>query len=158
MVAKNRIYILGILISILSFIMPACEDDSISQQEEHYEAEGMVIYDGTQKIYDFYARDYDLSDTFSDDTITITVGKSNLLQAKFYDENKNEIDPPASGQTLDAETGSTGIAAIQWDEGENGSFRFYLNGVSKGITTIKFLILHEGHPDFSTLVNHIVVE
>ena len=145
-------------IFLLIFIL-SCSDDTITQQEEHFEAVGMIIYDGNDKLLDYFGPDYTLEDEFANDTIFISTSKSNLLISKFYDEDKNEEDAPDDEhQTLDADIGDESIVEIEWNDGEEGGFNFYLTGKSAGQTWIRFKILHEGHDDFKTLKNYIVVQ
>jgi hypothetical protein len=149
------------LISVLALLIfvSACSDDNITQQEEHFEAVGMIIYDGQEKLLDYFGPDYDLSDEFASDTIFIFTSKSDLLSTKFYDEDKNEMDPPEDEHTtLDADIDDVSIVELEWNEGEEGGFNFYLTGKLQGQTWIRFKILHEGHDDFKTLKNYIVVQ
>lgn len=155
---KFHLHVLSFIGLSALFLTSGCGDDITKPQEEHFEAEGMIIYDGNTKIYEYFAPDYGADDEFTNDTIHISTGRTNLLTAKFLDENRNEIDPPDGEQTLGAEIGNADLVSIEWNDGENGAFSFYLNGRSPGITTIKFQILHEGHPDFTTLANYITVD
>ena len=56
----------------------SCSDDNpVTPQEEHFEAVGMIIYDGQDKLMDYFGPDYTLEDEFAADTIYITTSKSN---------------------------------------------------------------------------------
>ena len=146
-------------ILLVLIISTSCSDDTIIQQEEHFEAVGMIIYDGSEKVLDYFGPDYSLEDEFAGDTIFISTSKSSLLTSKFYDEDKNEMDAPNDEHTtLAADIGNNSIVEIEWNDGEEGGFNFYLTGKLEGETWIRFKIQHEGHDDFKTLKNHIVVQ
>jgi hypothetical protein len=146
------------LILLLILAASCAEDDPVSTQEEHFEAVRMKIFDGGKIIYDFISADYTDQDTYSNDTIYIPLGKTNLLSAKFYNENNLEIDPREEEHTtFETEIGDETIVITEWEQGSEGDYVFYLNGKTAGVTTITFFIMHEGHPDFRTKVNHIVV-
>ena len=148
-------------IIIFASILLGCneEDDPIGPQEEHFEPVGMVIYDSGIKILDYYAPDYGVGVTEISDTIKIGLGLSPHYSLKFYDESKTLIDPPSdSDKTFGAEFTPAGIAALQWDAGEEGNFEFHINGLAAGITKAEFQILHAGHADFRTLLVPIQVQ
>ena len=119
----------------------------------------MIIYDGQEKLMDYFGPDYTLGDEFAADTIFLSTSKSNLLTSKFYDEDKNELEAPDDEhQEFAADIDDESIVELEWNEGEEGGFQFYLTGKASGQTWIRFKILHEGHDDFKTLKNHIVVQ
>lgn len=159
MVYKNKsgfVFILAISLAVIFF--GCSEDDKLVPAENHVEAVRMQILDGANIIYDFQSADYSDQETYSNDTIKIALGKSNLLTAKFFDENGAEINPADEEHTtFEAEFGDASIAFISWNSGQEGTYQFYLTGQSEGITTVAFFIMHEGHPDFRTKVNHILV-
>ncbi|PKL87368.1 MAG: hypothetical protein CVV23_15715 [Ignavibacteriae bacterium HGW-Ignavibacteriae-2] len=159
MLTRFRSILLLIIFFTAINLFTACgEDEKLTPPEEHIEAVHMSILDGTNVIYDFKSADYSDQETYSNDTIRIASGKSNLLLAKFFDENGIEINPEEeTNTTFSAEFGDNLIASISWDAGEEGSYQFYFNGKTPGITTVTFFINHEGHPDFRTKINHIVV-
>ena len=118
----NRLFPLLFLTLLLS-----CSDDKITEQVDHFEAVGMIIYDGNEKILDYFGPDYTLEDEFASDTIFISTSKSNLLTSKFYNEDKVELAPPdEEHQTLDADIGDESIVEIEWNEGDEGGFNFFL--------------------------------
>lgn len=155
-----RLFNISLLALLLSFLLASCnDDDPVSPQEEHFEAVGMIVYDGQDKLMDYFGPDYTLEDEFAADTIFISSSKSNLLTSRFYDEDRDEMDAPDDDhQTLDADIGDDSILQMEWNDGEEGGFNFYLTGKVQGQTWIRFKILHEGHDDFKTLKNYIVVQ
>lgn len=145
-----RLIVLVLLFAILSG--SSCEDDTISSPTEHFEAVGIIIYSSGVKVFDYFGPDYDPTTSALDDTIKIQTGLTPRWEAKFYDENRNEINSPTDpDNSFSARIDDTNLLNIQWNTGEEGSFSFYLNGLMSGSTKIKFQILHGEHPDFETL-------
>ena len=149
MLRLKSIFILtAILTTILLY---GCSEDSdpIAPQEEHFEPVGMVIYDAGIKVLDYYAPDYQVGA----DTIKVNMGLSPKYTIKFYEDikSKNLIDPPTDPEmTFGAVFSNTNIAVLEWGAEEEGSFSFFINGLTLGLTEVEFQVLHAGHPDFRT--------
>ncbi len=153
---KNlTIFSFRLIVLILLFVLlsgSSCEDDPISSPTEHFEAVGIIIYSSGVKVFDYFGPDYDPTASAIDDTIKIQTGLTPRWEAKFYDENRIEIESPVDpDNSFGAQIDNANLLNIQWNAGEEGSFSFYLNGLMPGSTKIKFQILHGDHPDFETL-------
>ncbi len=148
-------FILKLIMSILIFGLffgGSCEEDPVTPQEEHFDAVGLVVYQSGLKIIDYYAPDYTPNVTAINDTINIDQGLTPHYEVKFYDENKNEIDPPTeSDKAFGMWVQDMSVVSIWWHPGDEGKFEFHLNGLKEGSTRVKFQVLHLGHPDFETL-------
>lgn len=128
---------------ISSLIFISCSDDPVTPQEDHFEAEGMVFYQSGIKIAEIFRG-------LTQDTLSIDVGEEGpYTDIKFYNSNKQEIDPPDyKKQPLAWEFADTTLANIEQHAGEEGSYEFHLVGKVAGITNVEFFIMHEGHADF----------
>ncbi|MBD3233371.1 MAG: hypothetical protein GF315_06570 [candidate division Zixibacteria bacterium] len=146
---------------ILSIIIIGCSDDDnpLTPQEEHFDAAGLIIYQSGATILDYFAPDYPPGTTEIDDTLFVSQGLNPHWNAKFYDEDRNVIDPPDNdNQHFGAEFADSDIAELWWHEGDEGEFEFHINGLAEGVTTVEFQALHVDHADFTTLPIPIVVD
>jgi hypothetical protein len=132
-------------ILIFSFIIVSCKDEPLEPAIDHFEAEGIVFYDSGIKIGEIFRG-------VTQDTLFARVGQtSSHIEVKFYDSNKNEIDPPDhKKQPFAWEIQDTTILGIWQHPGEEGSYEFHLVGKNVGITNIEFFVMHEGHADIRT--------
>jgi hypothetical protein len=137
-------YFLIALFSILPLLLiTACsEDDPVTPQVDHFEAIGVVLYQGGDVVAAILRGETsDTLDAAENETGEITV-------VRFYDEDENIVEAHADEVTFSWEIADTSIAEVLQDSGEEGAFEFRLRGKQAGTTTIEFFILHEGHADF----------
>lgn len=136
---KSILFILTF--SVILFV--SCKDDPLEPDMDHFEAEGIVFYQSGIKIGEIFRGE-------TQDTLSARVGEtSGHIEVKFFDPNKNELDPPDhTKQPFAWEIQDTTIVGIWQHPGEEGSYEFHLVGKQTGITNIEFFIMHEGHADF----------
>lgn len=137
-------YLYGFLFIIISLMgFNSCsDDDPIAPEEEHFDAEGLIITESGITIASIFRG-------VTTDTLEIPAGgRSGHFKVKFYDENKNVIDPPTDGKTLGWEIGDTSKLGVYQHPGEEGEYELHLDGKNSGNTYIEFFVLHEGHSDF----------
>jgi hypothetical protein len=150
---KYRITIL--IISLISIIFFSCneEDAPLPAQEDHFEAEGIVFMESGIIIAEIFRG-------VTDDTLFAPKGGlSSHTNIKFYDANKQIINPPdVSKQTLAWEFVNNTIASVWQHPGEEGSFEFHLKGLAVGATQMEFFVMHEGHADFRSGKITVVVK
>jgi len=132
-----------LLFMITGLILVSCKDDPLEPDIDHFEAEGIVFYQSGIKIGEIFRG-------ITQDTLFARVGETSVhIEVKFFDTNKNELDPPDhSKQPFSWEIQDTTIVGIWQHPGEEGSYEFHLVGKQNGITNIEFFIMHEGHADF----------
>lgn len=136
--------LLASLLLLFVLFINSCEDDPVSNQEDHFEAIGTAIYDATGAIA------VSIIGGVTTDTLVIENGKlSDHFDVKFYDENENIIDPPNDEHIeLGYEIGDTSVVGWWQHPGEEGGFEFHLDGKKIGITNLQLFIQHEGHNDY----------
>jgi hypothetical protein len=134
------------------------EDNPTSDQMEHFEAYGMIVYQSGAKVLDYFGPDYDAGTTMIDDTLKIDQGLTPHYEVRFYDPDRNVIDPPTDAdKSFGAEFAPSTAAELWWHEGEEGTFEFHIRGLEAGFATVEFQVLHGDHADFSTLPVPLVV-
>lgn len=137
---KNSILLLFIIFTLL---LVSCKDDPLEPDMDHFEAEGIVFYQSGIKIGEIFRG-------VTQDTLYAQVGDTSVhIEVKFFDSNKNELDPPDhTKQPFAWEIQDTTIVGTWQHPGEEGSYEFHLVGKQTGLTNIEFFIMHEGHADF----------
>ncbi len=141
---KSVLNIKYFLLMLLMFLISCSnEDDPVQNQEEHFEAIGVVFFESGNVIGSI------LRGT-TNDTLKTAIGTvTSIIDIKFYDENENIVDPPTEAEkTFTWEIKDENIAQIIRSSADQDEFSFNIRGVSSGITTVEFFILHEGHADF----------
>lgn len=136
-----RLFLLLCVMVLTLFI--ACKDDPLDPHKDHFEAEGIVFYQSGIKVAEIFRG-------ITQDTLFATAGqRTTHFEVKFYNPNRQEIDPPTDEHHSFAwEIQDTSIVGVWQHPGEEGGFEFHLDGKIQGITQIEFFIMHEGHPDF----------
>lgn len=131
-------------ISILISLIIGCEDDPVSNQEDHFQAIGTIIYDATG------AETASILRGVTTDTLFINNGvRSDHFSVKFYDDDENIIDPPDEEHTtMSYSIEDTTIIGWWQHPGEEGGFEFHLDGNQIGTTTLQLYIKHEDHNDY----------
>ena len=146
----------------VAVILAGCgKDDPITPQEEHYEAEGLVLLDSGQRFFRYFQGRIDSGDGRAE-ALEVTHGEvTGKWSIRFLDRDGNEMAPPTGeGFTFTWEIADRSIVEVVQDEAEAGQFVFALRGLEDGETTIRLQISHEGHVDFTTqpIPVHVVGE
>ncbi len=137
----------------VAVILAGCgKDDPITPQEEHYEAEGLVLLDSGQRFFRYFQGRIDSGDGRAE-ALEVTHGEvTGKWSIRFLDRDGNEMAPPTGeGFTFTWEIADKSIVEVVQDAAEAGQFVFALRGLEDGETTIRLQISHEGHVDFTTL-------
>lgn len=141
-------------ILLIGLFLASCEDDSVSSQEDHFEAIGTVIYDATGALAVSILRGE------TSDTLYIANGElSDHFDVKFYDEDENIVDPPESENTLlNYSIVDNSVIEFWQHEGEEGGFEFHLRGLKTGVTVLELYIEHEDHNDYRSGEIPVIVQ
>lgn len=139
---SKRILSVFIILTV-TILMFSCKDDPMEPDMDHFEAEGIVLYQSGIKVAEIFRG-------VTQDTLFATVGQTSThFEVKFYNSNKQELDPPDhTKQPFAWEIQDTSVVGVWQHPGEEGSYEFHLVGKKVGLTQIEFFILHEGHADF----------
>lgn len=135
-----------------AMILAGCgKDDPLTTQEEHYEAEGLVLIDGGQRFFRYFQGRVDSGDGRAE-ALEVAHGEvTSKWSIRFLDEDGNEMAPPTGEDfSFTWEIEDRSIVEVVQDAGEAGKFVFALRGLEHGETTITLQISHEGHVDFTT--------
>ena len=140
------------LLAVLALFAVGCgSDDPVSPQEEHFEAEGLVLIDSGNRFFRYFQGQIDAGGGRMDH-LQSPIGLTAHWSVKFLDGNGNEIDPPNDPDyTFGWDIADTSIVEVVQDPGDEGKFEFHLRGLKAGETTIRLLLNHDGHADFRTV-------
>jgi len=134
----------ALLIVFTCGLLAACsEDDVTTPPEEHFEAIGVYLSNSGIELASILRG-------VTDDTLFVPLDSStDHIDVQFYDEDENIIDGPEdSDKQLAWIIGNTALCEVWQHAGEEGGYDVHLRGLAEGLTTIEFLINHEGHSDF----------
>lgn len=121
-------------------------------QEDHFEADGLVILDE-----EFSTVVHVWRGKVTGELHTHAGCKTEHLQIRFLDSDSNLVNPPDDEDLVLGWTfGDSTIAEVTRHEGD--IWDFHILGVKEGETTIKLSTLHGDHADFSTPVIDVHVE
>ena len=149
---KTKIPHHWIAAAAVAIILAGCgKEEPLTTQEEHFEAEGLVLVDAGQRFFRYFQGRIDSGDGRAD-ALEVTHGEvTSKWSIRFLDKDGNEMAPPTGeGFSFTWEIADTSIVEVVQDEGEAGMFVFALRGLEDGETTIKLQVSHEGHVDFTT--------
>ncbi len=134
------------------FLSGCGKEDPVAPEEEHYEAEGLVLIDSGQRFFRYFQGRIDSGDDRAE-ILSVAHGEvTSKWNIRFLDKDGNEMAPPTGeGFSFTWEIADTSIVEVVQDEGEAGKFVFALRGLETGETTIRLQISHEGHVDFTTV-------
>ncbi len=151
---------LVLLITSMIFFTTGCEDDDHDHDEEHTDADGFVLEDESgSQVY----REFEGDTTGS---IILSIGDTLELSVHFLDHDGNEIEHgDDEHDTEESEIRITGndesVAIIEAEEHEQGEEEhgeaIHVIGVSKGSTSFKLELMHEGHADYVSTNNVPVI-
>ncbi|MBK7265190.1 MAG: hypothetical protein IPI12_02390 [Ignavibacteriales bacterium] len=120
------------------------EDSPVSPVEEHFAAEGVYLSTSGIPVASIFRG-------VSTDTIKVPLaGSTDHMDVKFFDANRNVINPPTDTQKkLSWSIADTSMVEL-WRHADepDAEYEIHLRGKKAGMTTIEFFILHEGHNDF----------
>ena len=114
----NAYLLLAISVIVLS---AGCGgDDPVSSQEEHFEAEGLVLVDSGVRFFRYFQGVIDTTGG-QRDHLEAPLGLTGHWNIKFLDENGNEIDAPEGGeQTFGWTIGDATLLEVFQDAGDEG--------------------------------------
>lgn len=141
---NNKLGLLFYVFLSVIIVVSCSDDDPVAPEEEHFEAIGTVIYDGSGAVAVSILRGE------TDDTLYIEKGNlSDHFTVKFYDEGENIVDPPDEEHTsLSYEIGNEELVEWYQHEGEEGGYEFHLRGMEQGTTTLELFLMHGDHHDY----------
>ncbi|MFN3871952.1 MAG: hypothetical protein ACK4R9_03015 [Ignavibacterium sp.] len=140
---SRKIIVFFFTLTTLTLFLSSCKDDPLEPDMDHFEAEGLVLYQSGIKVAEIFRG-------VTQDTLFAVEGqRTSHFEVKFYNANKQELDPPDhTKQPFAWEIQDTSIVGTWQHPGEEGSYEFHLEGKRVGVTQIEFFIMHEGHADF----------
>ncbi len=147
-----KIIHIAVIALLLGGVLAACDNPVEDDGDEHpgEEAEGLLLLSGGQELV--RVEGGETSDTLfvplDESTGEIEVDFLNESGDVFHGEDLEE------GLTLALEIRGEEIVTVQ----PEGAWDFRLRGDAAGETAIRILLMHEGHPDFTTPDIAVIVE
>ena len=151
-IIKKPVFYLSI--SFLLLIFTSCsDDDPVSEQENHFEAIGTVIYDATG------AEIVRILRGVTSDTLTAQVGVlSDHYRVKFINDDETIVDAPEDEPDNSMEVTITDTDLLETETDVPGGYEFHLRGKAAGETSIEIKILHSGHSDYRSGLIPVIIE
>lgn len=146
MFSKMKMIALLALLPVLLFFSGCSEDNPVSDQQDHFKPYGVKLISGGVTILEYYKG-------VSSDTLSAPLGSmTDGIDVKFFDENKNVINPPTDTQKKLSFTFADASIATQWQHpGEEGGYEFHIKGLKLGNTNLTLRVMHNDHADFTTI-------
>lgn len=134
-----------------------CSDDNdnpAGDDSDHAEAFGCILILGTDTLAtaDTSAVTGSITLSVNDTLGPVEVWFLNEDGELFRPEHEEAVPLDQEGHELDIRVGNSTIASARLghDISEELEWAFYLDGLSAGETTLRVVILHEGHDDFTS--------
>jgi hypothetical protein len=154
---KRNILSYIIAFALILPVLISCSDENANKHDDdHFEAEGIIIRDATKgifmKIYQgAFDTDYSTSFILSEGT------ESDHFDISFIDDHGNEIHAPENDEyTLDWTLDNPEL--VELERHEEDEWEFHLDAKTKGTTYIELRVIHGGHADFRTPKIPIIIE
>ena len=154
MYRRNRIAALSTVLTLVALTATACNNPV--QPEEHPEAGGIVIFAaGTNTVL---AQSVGANVNFTT-TLDLTIGVPLHVDIMFLDASDPTnlslaFDPDTDeGESLRVDVTNEAVVAYT-DHDDHGDFE----PVAAGTTTVRFELMHGGHPDFRSGELTVVVQ
>jgi len=80
-----------------------------------------------------------------------------LITLRFLDEDGDQFVPEEAESSLMWAIDNESVLEVHTHDGD-GKWAFHLEGAGAGSTTIRFLLMHDGHSDFESLPFRVKVE
>lgn len=129
-------------------VLGACDDDPVSNEEEHHEPVGMVISSGGVDLV-----------TVNGSTVTGSLtyaagAESPHLDVEFLADDGDRFTPEDADEWLRVTIADTDVA--EWEQDEPGEFGGHVHGESAGSTVAVFDLMHgavnsaSAHADYTS--------
>jgi hypothetical protein len=137
----------AILFALMAFAFISCsEDDPVSDQHDHAEAEGLVIKYSGNTIMRIFEGEFD--DLYAK-KITLDEGSSMpALEVFFLDHDGDEFQTDDTDKSLGWLIGDETVLKLIPDSEQK--WMFELEALKEGTTDLEIRILHNDHPDFKS--------
>jgi hypothetical protein len=157
---KNRIHFPSIstlfLLSVLFVALLATGCNPTGDNHDHHsEPFGLVLLQSGVEL----AKQQSGSITYSTgSSLSVPVGdETPLITLRFLDEDGDQFIPEDDEYSLMWAIGNESVLEVHTHDGD-GKWAFHLEGAGAGSTTIRFLLMHDGHSDFESLPFSVTVQ
>ena len=139
-------------VAVLTLFVISCgSDDPVSEHEEHFEPEGLVIIDSGNRFFRYFQGQIDTGGGRAGHLTAPLGEETSHWSIRFLDDHGDEIDPPDDPdfKFTWAIADNTVLEVVQ-DADDVGKFDFHLRGLKVGETTIELQVSHDDHVDWRT--------
>ena len=142
-------YVVFLLTSMILFTA-GCEDDDHDHDEEHTDADGFVLEDGSGiEVY----REFE---GVVEGAVNLSVGDTLELSVHFLDHDGNEIEHEEEEKdelSVSENDSNVAVVEIEEHEEEHHEMAIHVIGVNVGSTSFKLQLMHDGHADYTSTNN-----
>ncbi len=137
----------ALLCATLAITFTSCSDNPADgPSDEHIEAFGLVIYNSGEEVVRY-------QNGIVQGEIETGAGEDTpLLTVRFLDESGDVISADKLGgsqHSLKWAVGNTDIADVEHHD-DDGKWNFHIEGKGEGETTLKIMLYHNDHADFTS--------
>ena len=142
-----------VAVAVLALFVISCgSDDPVSDHEEHFEPEGLVIIDSGNRFFRYFQGQIDASGGRVGHLTAPLGEETSHWSIRFLDDHGDEIDPPDDPDSRFTWTiADPTVLEVVQDADDVGKFDFHLRGLKVGETTIILEVTHDDHVDFRTI-------
>ena len=140
-------------VAVLTLFVIGCgSDDPMSEHEEHFEPEGLVLIDSGNRFFRYFEGAIDASGGRAGHLEVPNGGLTAKWSIMFLDHDGDEIDPPDEpDDKFTATIADPTVVEVHQEPADVGKFEFQLRGLKAGETTIVLEVTHDDHIDFRTV-------
>ena len=140
-------------VAILTLFVISCgSEDPMSEHEEHFEPEGLVLIDSGNRFFRYFQGQIDASGGRVGELEVPNGGLTAQWNIMFLDHDGDEIDPPDEpDDKFTATIADPTVVEVYQAPADVGKFEFQLRGLKVGETTIVLEVTHDDHIDFRTV-------
>ncbi len=140
-------------VAVLALFVIGCgSDDPMSEHEEHFEPEGLVLIDSGNRFFRYFEGQIDASGGRADHLEVPNGGLTAKWTIMFLDHDGDEIAPPDDpDDSFTWEIADATVVEVHQEPADVGKFEFQLRGLKAGETTIELQVAHDDHIDFRTI-------
>ncbi len=144
---NTKFFIVLLFGVFLSLFFYSCSESNPTEDEDHYEAAGLLLKQGNAIFMRIFETKID--DNYNQSIILKTGSESLVFSVVFLNENGNELpEPTDANKSFDWVIDDKTIVILEYDNKNKWSFR--LKGLIEGTTNLELRLNHNDHPDFKT--------
>ena len=144
-----------VLIILVGFTFVSACNPTGDENNGHSEPFGLILLQSGVEL----AKQQNGNITYTSGSfLSVPLGdETPLITLRFLDEDGDQFVPEEDEYSLLWAIDNESVLEVHTHDGDS-KWAFHLEGAGAGSTTIRFLLMHDGHPDFESLPFSVTVE